>query len=241
MAKPPSAAQRRAVTGSDPATGRLSARPDVCMALAAAGLAVPHGRGGHHAYYLTTEGLRLRAELAAAARGPVESERAGTGGSGTGGSGTTGSGTAGSGTAGSGPAVGAAFTADDGTGQGPPPGGAARRAAEVASAWEGLLQIRAVLLDGVTDVPAPWERERRVHAVSLALEAAGCPAARPDSPGYQVVSATEPGMAEVSWTQAATSAPALSECARLLASRGWQPTEHRTREGRHFLVVSPRR
>ena len=269
MAKPPSAAQRRAVTGSDPATGRLSARPDVCMALAAAGLAVPHGRGGHHAYYLTTEGLRLRAELAAAARGPVESERAGTGGSGTGGSGTTGSGTAGSGTAGSGPAVGAAFTADDGTGQGPPPGGAARRAAEVASAWEGLLQIRAVLLDGVTDVPAPWERERCVHAVSLALEAAGCPPARPDSPepmgpepmgdarpaadqpppapasagsaGYRVTPATEPGMARVDWSDPASAAAALTECARLLGARGWQPTEHRTRDGHPYLVVSPRR
>jgi hypothetical protein len=104
-----------------------------------------------------------------------------------------------------------------------------------------LLQIRAVLLDGVTDVPAPWERERCVHAVSLALEAAGCPPARPDSPGYQVLSATEPGMAEVTWSAAEPAAAALAECARLLSSHGWQPTEHRTREGRHFLVVSPRR
>ena len=61
MAKALTVAQRRAVTGSDPATGRLSARAEVCTALVAAGLAVPHSRGGHHSYYLNGEGLRLRA------------------------------------------------------------------------------------------------------------------------------------------------------------------------------------
>ncbi|MYS21192.1 hypothetical protein GA0115240_12751, partial [Streptomyces sp. DvalAA-14] len=54
MAKALSAAQRGAVAESDPATGRLSARPAVCTALVALGLAAAHGRGGHHAYYLTT-------------------------------------------------------------------------------------------------------------------------------------------------------------------------------------------
>jgi len=222
MAKPPSAAQRRAVAGSDPATGRLSARPDVCTALVAAGLAVPHGRGGHHSYYLTTDGLRLRAELAGGGGGTAAP--AGEG-------------------AGADPVArpAAAFTADDGTGQDPPPGGAARRTAEVATAWEGLLQIRAVLLDGVTDVPAPWERERCVHAVALALEATGCPPARSGTPGYQVAPATEPGMAQVSWSDPASAAPAVAECAGLLADRGWQPTEHRTRDGHPYLVVSPRR
>jgi hypothetical protein len=216
MVKAPSAAQRRAVAGSDAATGRLSARPDVCTALVAAGLAVPHGRGGHHSYYLTTDGLRLRAELAGAASGePAEADPV--------------------------PQPAAAFTADDGTGEEEPAGGAARRAAQVATAWEGLLQIRAVLLDGVTDVPAPWERERCVHAVSLALEATGCPPARPGSPGYRVTPATEPGMAHVAWSDPASAAPAVAECAHLLAERGWQPTEHRTRDGNPYLVVSPRR
>jgi hypothetical protein len=121
------------------------------------------------------------------------------------------------------------------------PAAAARRAAEVAAAWEGLLQIRAVLLDGVTDVPAPWERERRVHAVSLALEAAGCPPARPGSPGYRVTAAAESGMAEVTWSVPDAAAAALTRCAALLGPRGWQCTEHRTRAGRPFLVVSPRR
>ncbi|WNI14568.1 hypothetical protein [Actinacidiphila sp. ITFR-21] len=218
MAKALSAAQRKAVTGSEPGTGRLSARPEVCTALVAAGLAVPHGRGGHHAYYLSSEGRRLRAELAATRAGSA---------------------------AGVEPAPAAAparggFTADDGTG-GAPPGGAARRAAEVATAWEGLRQIRAVLLDGVTDVPAPWERERPVHAVALALEAAGCPPARPDTAGYRVTPAVEPGMAEVTWSAPGPAPAALATCASLLGSCGWQCTQHRTREGRPFLVASPRR
>ncbi|WP_329130013.1 hypothetical protein OG552_05295 [Streptomyces sp. NBC_01476] len=216
MAKALPAAQRRAVSGSDPATGRLSARPEVCSALTAAGLAVPHGRGGHHAYYLTAEGLRVRAELAGAA---VKSapDRAPE------------------------PRPGGGFTADDGTGQGPPPGGGARRAAEVAAAWEGLLQIRAVLLDGATDVPAPWERERCVHAVSLALEAAGCPPAGAATAGYRVTPAAEPGMAEINWSAAGPAPAALAKCARLLDSCGWQCTEHRTRDGHPFLVTSPHR
>jgi hypothetical protein len=218
MAKALSAAQRRAVAGSEPATGRLSARPAVCTALVAAGLAAPHGRGGHHTYYLTTEGLRLRAELAGAeeesAAGPAPKPA---------------------------PLPGAGFTADDGTGEAPLSGGGARRAAEVAAAWAGLLQIRAVLLDGVTDVPAPWERERCVHAVSLALEAANCPPARPGSPGYRVTAAVEPGMAEVDWSVPGPASAALAKCADLLGSWGWQCTRHRTREGRHFLVASPRR
>ena len=252
MSRPLSAAQRRAVTGSDPATGRLSARAEVCVALAAAGLAVPHGRGGHHSYYLTTEGLRLRAELEPVA-GPIAGSAAGSA---------------------AGPAAGpppepvppvarphvpgGAFTADSGMGPGAAAPGGPRRAAEVAAAWEGLLQIRAVLLDGVTDVPAPWERERQVHAVALALEAAGCPPARrpdgdaapgdatEDGPGggYTVTGSAQDGMAEVSWRGAAGPAQAeraLARCAGLLDERGWQCTRHRDRGGVPFLLASPRR
>jgi hypothetical protein len=232
MTKALSAAQRGAVADSDPATGRLSARPGVCTALVTAGLAVPHGRGGHHSYYLTAEGLQLRAELAAA-------REAARGAAGGGADPDARSGaTAGERSA---PVAGAGFTADDGNGRAPLSGGGARRAAEVASAWQGLLQIRAVLLDGVTDVPAPWERERPVHAVALALEAANCPPARPASPGYRVTPAVEPSMAEIRWSASGDAAAALARCAGLLGSWGWQCTQHRTREGHPYLVASPRR
>jgi len=232
MGKGLTTAQRKAVADSDTATGRLSARPEVCLRLVAAGLAAPHGRGGHHAYYLTPQGLRLRAELAARRRSEptTPSPRApGRGG----------------------------FTADDGTGTLTPSPG---RAAEVAGAWEGLLQIRSVLMDGARDVPAPWERERLVHAVSLALEATGCPPARPagadpaedpGSAGYRVTAAPHPGTVRVDWPGPAdpdspTSGPGryeapLTRVADLLVPRGWQPTQHRERDGTPYLLVTPRR
>ncbi|WP_433888109.1 hypothetical protein [Streptomyces sp. CA-111067] len=221
MAKGLSAAQRRAVTGSDPATGRLSARADVCAGLAARGLAVPHGRAGHHSFYLSPEGLRLRAELAAAPTPdgdePAKAAEVPPGGG---------------------------FVADLGTADAPRPGDGVRRRAEVAVAWEGLLQIRALLLDGATDVPAPWERERRAHAVALALEAAGCPPGGPDRAGYTVAeAAAQAGVIEVGWrgpAAPADQARALAECARLLESHGWQSTRHTDRSGRAFLLASPR-
>lgn len=211
------AAQRRAVTGSDPATGRLAARADVCGALAARGLAVRHGRAGHHTYYLSPEGLRLRADLTAARPDVPPPGRTA-------------------------PAA-DTFAANDGTGQGPPAGDPGRRAAEVATAWEGLLRIRSLLLGGTTEVPAPWERDRPVHAVALALEAAGCPPAREHAAGYAVTPA-HGGTPEVTWRGAPTPAEAtraLARCAALLATRGWQSTTHHTREGTPFLLTSPRR
>lgn len=262
MTRKLSPAQRRAVSESDPSTGRLSADPRVCTALVAAGLAVPHGRGGHHSHYLTAEGRRLREELAQdaasrAGRGGVR-ERAGAAARQVTAQGDVapddagGPGRAGAREpvrAGGGrddapseePAAGGSFRADDGTGDrpAPPPAARARRGAEVAAAWEGLLQIRAVLADGATGVPAPWERDRPVHAVALALEAAGCPPARPDSPGYRVTASAHPGLAEVTWTQRSSAAAALAKCAQLLAAYGWQPTTHRTRGGDPYLLTSP--
>jgi hypothetical protein len=201
------------VSGSDPATGRLSARADVLTALVAAGLAVPHGRGGHHSFYLTAEGRGLRAELAGAGTATPEPPPS--------------------------PPVAAAssFTADDGTGAAAPADTAAR-AAEVATAWEGLVQIRAVLGDAAS-VPAPWERDRVVHAVALALEAAGCPPARPGSPGYRVRASAHAGLAEVGWSDPASAAAALERCSRLLPYRGWHTTVHRTASGSPYLLASP--
>jgi hypothetical protein len=239
------AAQRRAVTGSEPSTGRLTARPEVCAGLVAAGLAVRHGRVGQH--YLTPEGRRVRAELAARTA-PDEAVGAGrTGGADRsvgpdGPGGTAPSGAA----AGSGPGIGAArpapsagqFVADDGSGTvAVTPG----RAAEVAAAWEGLLQIRSVLADGSVLAPAGWERERPVHAVALALEAAGVPPAHGErSPGYRVGSSDHPGLIEVTWSDPGSAPAALARIATVLAPLGWQATEHHARTGAAFLLVSPR-
>ncbi len=209
------AAQRRAVAESDPATGRVAAGAAVCAALVAAGLAVRHGRAGQH--YLTPEGRRLRAELAGRAAAQAAPAAAGGGQAE--------------------PADGR-FTADDGSGA---VRASAGRAAEVAAAWEGLRQIRAVLGDGAFDVPAAWELERPVHAVALALEAAGVPPHRGDqAPGYRVAPSGHPGLVEVTWSAADSGPAALARAAALLAPAGWQATTHRTRTGAPFLLVSPR-
>lgn len=220
MTKGLSGAQRKAVEGAEAATGRVTARDEVCARLIAAGLAVRHGRAGHRGVYLTPEGRRLREELVARA---AEKEAA--------------AGEAGISGAQEPPGTGR-FTADDGSG-GVRPGAA--RAAEVAAAWEGLVQIRAVLGDGATQVPAAWERDRPVHAVALALEAAGVPPARPaTSPGYRVRASDHPGLTEVTWSEGDFAPTALARTAALLPPLGWQATEHRTRDGTPYLLVSPR-
>lgn len=224
MGKGLSPAQRRALTESDRATGRLSARPQVCAALTTAGLATPYGRSGHH--YLTAEGLRVRAALAAEAQSVAHPG---------GGFGVDG---------GTGAAPGGGFVADDGTREVAPSGGGPGRSAEVAAAWEGLLRIRALLMDGATDLPAPWERERCVHAIALALEANGCPPAHgdsPASPGYTVTPSPYPDTARITWSPESAAARALPRVARLLAPYGWQSTHHRTRASFPYLLTTPHR
>ncbi|WUD76899.1 hypothetical protein OG937_36975 [Streptomyces sp. NBC_00510] len=224
------AVQRRALLESDANTGQLGAREPTCAALARQGLAVRYGRTG--AWYLTQEGRRVRSELArvelphpeAGATPRTEPEPR------------------------TGPAE-RGFAADDGHGTG---AAAPGRAAEVASAWSGLLEIRRVLQDGDTTRPAPWERERHVHAVALALEAAGRPpsardtAGRPPAAGYAVAPAAQSGVAEVSWHSPAGDAPGTAEaelarCQGVLEAYGWQCTLHHDRRRRAFLLVSPRR
>ncbi|MFF3561083.1 hypothetical protein ACFYXS_13685 [Streptomyces sp. NPDC002574] len=235
---PLTAAQRRALLESDANTGLLGAREATCAALVKQGLAVRYGRTGGH--YLTPEGLRVRGELArtdlpaaepAAPAGEEHGAEAGTSG----------------------------FTADDGHGPGSGSGsgsGSGRpvsgsRTAEVGAAWSGLLEIRRVLQDGDTGRPAPWERDRFVHAVALALEAAGLPpsarddSGRPMRAGYAVApAAAQDGVAEVSWPSPGDdpAEAALERCRALLEPHGWQCTLHRDRGGRaSFLLVSPRR
>jgi len=218
-----SAAQRKAVAGAEPATGRVAAREDVCAALIAAGLAVRHGRAGHRGVYLTSEGRRVREELAARAAALTEPSPDAREAPASDGREAPGAGR---------------FRADDGSGA-VEPGRA--RTAEVATAWEGLLQIRSVLGDGATEVPAAWERDRPVHAVALALEAAGVPPARPGaSAGYRVRPSAHSGLAEITWSDADYGPTALARVAALLVPLGWQSTEHRTRDGSPYLLVSPR-
>ncbi|MDX3095387.1 hypothetical protein PV703_26805 [Streptomyces sp. ME01-24h] len=225
------AAQRRALLESDRGTGRLRAREATCAALAGLGLAVRYGRTG--GWYLSQEGRRVLAELTrtqsqreAAEAGPAAEEEAGSTPAGV-------------------PSQpsGHGFSADDGHGTGTAAPG---RAAEVASAWAGLLEIRRVLQDGDTTRPAPWERERLVHAVALALEAAGRPPSARDTAGYTVALSAQSGVAEVSWQSPAGDGPRTAEaelarCQDVLDAYGWQCTLHHDRRRRAFLLVSPRR
>lgn len=215
------AAQRRAVAGSDPSTGRVTAGAAVCTGLVAAGLAVRHGRAGQH--YLTPEGRRVRSELAerAAQVGARATEDA----------------AAGAAPGGQPESARGQFVADDGSGA---LRATAGRADEVAAAWEGLRQIRAVLGDGAVEVPAGWERERPVHAVALALEAAGVPPHRAERPGYRVRPSDHPDLVEVTWSEAGSGPASLARVAALLGPLGWQATEHHARGGAPFLLASPR-
>jgi hypothetical protein len=216
------AAQRRALLGSDPDTGRIGAREQTCAALVGMGLAVRYGRVGDH--YLTAEGRRLRTELAQPSVQPEDAQPHG-----------------------SQPQVpppeaAPGFAADDGNRR--HSHRSPDRAAQVTAAWAGLIEIRRVLQDGDTSLPAPWERERFTHAVSLALEAAGQPPsalgadARRTAAGYSVTAAVQPGLAEVGWHGAPDR---LAACQEVLERSGWQCTLHTDRTGRRFLLVSPRR
>ncbi|MEU4096601.1 hypothetical protein [Streptomyces sp. NPDC026673] len=229
------AVQRRALLESDANTGQLSAREPTCAALTRQGLAVRYGRTG--GWYLTQQGRRVRAELTGGELPHPQPPR------------STEEHPPGPDTLPATPAPERGFAADDGRGTGTPAPG---RPAEVATAWSGLLEIRRVLQDGDTTRPAPWERERYVHAVALALEAAGIPpsardaAGRRAAGGYAVAPAAQSGVAEVSWTSPAGDAPAAAEtaldgCRAVLEAHGWQCTLHHDRRRRAFLLVSPRR
>ncbi|WP_328924190.1 hypothetical protein OG429_05765 [Streptomyces sp. NBC_00190] len=131
---------------------------------------------------------------------------------------------------------------------------AARRAAEVRTAYEGLLQIRR-LVNGPagTAVPAPWEVRRLPHAVALVLEAAGiAPSAldargRRTRTGYRVAAGAEPGRAEVTWPgppgggAAGEEQERLKACAAVLERLGWVCLLYRGARGRRFLEVEPPR
>ncbi|MEW2546932.1 hypothetical protein AB0910_14320 [Streptomyces sp. NPDC047002] len=145
------------------------------------------------------------------------------------------------------------FTAATGHAPGPA-GGAGARRAEVAVAYEGLLQIRRLTGTGPGDpaaAPAPWERARPVRAVALLLEAADLPPSAVDArgartaAGYAVREGERPGTAVVEWLGPPGSGAALAEedalrrCAGVLARHGWEALLYRGPRRRRRLEVEP--
>ncbi|HEX5566851.1 MAG TPA: hypothetical protein VFY14_08015 [Streptomyces sp.] len=236
-------AQRREILASDPVTGELGANAAVCGALVARGLAVAHGRTG--AYYLNEAGLAVRERL----RGSTASEPV--------------PGEPGPGEPPEAPArrrEPAAFAAATGDETAAKAAGTTEadhraRAAAVARAWAGVLEIRRVTGDhggDATRVPAPWERARMIWAVALALEAAGVPPSAVDEAGrrvrtgYRVTASDEPGTVRVEWhgplaaEARQEAAHRLGACVERLAERGWEALPYRGARGTRFLLVSPR-
>ncbi|MET9700465.1 hypothetical protein ABZY31_26600 [Streptomyces sp. NPDC006529] len=157
------------------------------------------------------------------------------------------------------------------TGDGPAPTGgpaaAKARAAEVRTAYEGLLAVRRIVAGGpsgtgATDpvdgegpeaVPAPWELRRMPRAVALVLEASGFAPSALDAAGgraatgYRVRAAGDPERVEVSWVgppgggAAGEEEERLTACARVLRSHGWECLLYRGPRRRRFLEVEPRR
>ncbi|MFF3325722.1 hypothetical protein [Streptomyces sp. NPDC002889] len=128
------------------------------------------------------------------------------------------------------------------------------RAAEVRTAFEGLLQIRRLTNTGTPDpaaVPAAWELNRMARAVALALEASGFPPSARDAEdrrtamGYRVREGERPRTVCVDWLGPAGSgaAPAeeaeLTACAAALAGLGWEALLYRGPRKRRFLEVEP--
>ncbi|MFD3699162.1 hypothetical protein ACFWUZ_24015 [Streptomyces sp. NPDC058646] len=142
------------------------------------------------------------------------------------------------------------FEPASGDGEAVPPGAA--RAAELRTAYEGLLQIRR-LVNGAAgaEVPAAWEVRQPARAVALALEASGIPPSAVDGQGrrtrtgYRVAAAAEPGRVEVTWLgppgggAAGEEQERLTECAGVLEPLGWACLLYRGPRRRRFLEVEP--
>ncbi|WEH38118.1 hypothetical protein OG233_00525 [Streptomyces sp. NBC_01218] len=142
------------------------------------------------------------------------------------------------------------------TGDGPPlaESAAHARAAAVATAHEGLLQIRRLTNTEHLDPgssPAAWELVRPVRAVALALEAAGVrpsavhPSGKRASAGYRVGAGAGPGTVRVEWVGPPGSGAShdeegeLTRCADVLRGLGWTVLLYRGPRRRRFLEVEP--
>ncbi|MCT2593938.1 hypothetical protein LHJ74_29205 [Streptomyces sp. N2-109] len=240
--KPPEAgltqAQERAVTGADPDSGEVRAGAPTRQRLERLGLARPHGRLGAH--YLTDEGRAVRARIQERDRAAAPAPAGESSGESSGG--------------------GFAPLTGDESERGPSAASRSAHAASAARGWEALLEIRRLTQPGSgpasPSVPAPWERARPVHAVALALEAAGIPASAMDGSGrrvrtgYRVSPGEETATVRVEWRTAAGAAAEgaddeadtqeqLAACARRLTACGWDTERYLGARRRPYLVVSP--
>ncbi|MFE7749545.1 hypothetical protein [Streptomyces sp. NPDC057428] len=128
------------------------------------------------------------------------------------------------------------------------------RAAEVRTAYEGMLQIRRLTRGECADpeaAPAPWELHRPLRAVALALEAAGIPpsevgpSGERTATGYRVCESDRPGTVRVEWVgppgggAAHDEEEALAGCVVVLRRLGWTALLYRGPGRRRFLEVEP--
>ncbi|MBW5486352.1 hypothetical protein [Streptomyces bambusae] len=135
------------------------------------------------------------------------------------------------------------------------PGSGGARAAEVRTAYEGLLQIRRLVNGAAGEtVPAPWERQQPERAVALALKAAGLPPSAVDpatgartAMGYVVGPGEAPGQVRVAWAgppgggTAGQEQERLTACAGVLGQLGWECLLYRGPKHRRYLEVEPPR
>ncbi|MFC4493477.1 hypothetical protein ACFPA8_04930 [Streptomyces ovatisporus] len=117
-------------------------------------------------------------------------------------------------------------------------------------AWASLLEIRRVTAEDM-GLPAEWERQRPLHAVSLALQASGLPPAAIGSArrclrsGYQVSRGpAAPRSVRVDWRQRPGSddpspREGLATCQDVLAARGWSSDQYLDARHRPYLVAGP--
>ncbi|MEY9840612.1 hypothetical protein [Streptacidiphilus sp. EB103A] len=224
-------AAHAALRTSNAQTGEVTATLPVLAALTANGLAQPYGRTQRH--YLTEAGRRLRDQQHPepattpdrSTASPVEASQ-----------------------------LTAPTSFVPAFGDEPLDLAAAdpRRAREVATAWQGLLEIRR--LAGTHGI-APIERVRVPWFVALALEAGGAPPsattalARPGQrsrTGYRVLEGDRSDTARVEWrginqSVARQDAPAqLQRCANVLTRAGWDALLYIGRGGDRYLLVSPK-
>ncbi|MGW7100442.1 hypothetical protein [Streptomyces sp. NPDC054838] len=135
------------------------------------------------------------------------------------------------------------------------------RRAEAELAWQAVLGQRR--LYGQENIPAPWELDQCVRAVSLALEAHGQQSAARDEygktvqEGYRVEDARQPGSARVSyktphtWTAvgdperregpelARLQADSLSSYMEILTRCGWTCNAFQLGSPQAYLIASP--
>ncbi|SCK14005.1 hypothetical protein H181DRAFT_00891 [Streptomyces sp. WMMB 714] len=136
------------------------------------------------------------------------------------------------------------------TGHGAPDDEDAHAPTAAVRAWASLLEIRRVTAEDMA-LPAAWERQRPLHAVSLALQASGCPPAaiggarRCLRSGYQVSEGPAPRSVRVDWRQrpgddGPSPGEGLATCQDVLAARGWASDRYLGARHRPYLVSRPR-